>query len=166
MRGGHGHPVRALAWSSDGRRVAVGYEQKGLRIWEVDARGVVEGERSSTSLPKGGSSPHLGNVATLAWSPTDANILVSGCKGVTDGMIAVWDIRFPSAPVATFTRPRVDVMHIAFHPSGTQFAAVSPGRERDEVLFYKLEGGAWVQRNDVMINGPGCDVGADEVSNG
>lgn len=135
-------------------------------MWEVDARGVVESERTSIPLPKGkGESPHLGNVGSVVWSPTDPNILISGCKGKGDGVVAVWDLRSPAAPVAMFTLPRTDVMHVAFHPSGTQFAAVSPGRERDEVLFYRLDAGVWVKRDDVMINGPGCGGGTEEQIN-
>ena len=61
-----------------------------------------------------------------------------------------------------------DVLHIAFHPSGRQFAVVCPRSRRDEVYFYHLVdvGGTdvWEQRDDVMLGGLGSEVGYDEVS--
>lgn len=94
--------------------------------------------------------------------------MVSGCKG-GGRTIAVWDVSKPSAPVATFNVP-VDVLHLAFHPSRDQFAAVCPQRTRDEVFFYwKVERDGewkWEERKDVMIGGVGADVGVEEVGLG
>lgn len=172
MRGGSASPVRTVAWSCDGKRAAVGYDNKGLRVWEADLRSagvVVEGDRSSTALPSGkAASPHVGHVAAVAWSPTDPNILVSGCKGGQQGVIAVWDVRTPSAPICVLPPVRLDIMRLAFHPSGTQFAAVLVGRACDEAIFVKRvegpDGVSWVQRQDARINGTGLTGGIEEVS--
>jgi THO complex subunit 3 len=169
-----------MAWSYDGQRVATGTELKGVRVWPVtpsssSGRGMyantpsphaVTIESSSIALPSRGVSPHTGHVGTLAFSPAPdaAHILVSGCKGAKGGsVIAVWDVRSPAGPLATFKIPG-DVLHLAFHPSGSHFAAVCPRSIRDEVVFFRQTETGWVQREDVMLGGLGIDVGVDEVS--
>lgn len=160
MRAGGQHFVRSLAFSADGTHIAVGHESKTLRLYP--ASGGVISDRGTT-LPSSGDSPHRGNVANLAWSPTDPHILVSGCKGVRgDSVVAVWDVRTPAAAIAQFGVPG-DVLHVAFHPNGRHFAAVCPRTERDVVFFYHLKDGAWVKREDVQINGAGVG-GGEEVS--
>jgi hypothetical protein len=65
-----------------------------------------------------------------------------------------------------------DVIHMAFHPSGRQFAAVCPRSRRDEVLFFHLveSGGkeVWAKREDVDIGGlpVGAEAPFDEVGLG
>ena len=54
-------PVRSIAWSCDGRKVAVGTEMKGLRVYDVRSSGV---EGSGSSIPSGSrSSPHNGHIS-------------------------------------------------------------------------------------------------------
>jgi WD40 repeat protein len=79
VKGGVTRPVRSVAWSCDGRKIATGTEVKGLRIWDAkDKAGrAVPWERgavltsliqvdssSSFSLPSGGdkTTPHTGHV--------------------------------------------------------------------------------------------------------
>ena len=69
----------------------------------------------------------------------------------------------PSAPTATF-KITGDVLHIAFHPSGQQFAVVCPRSTRDEVFFYHLTPAGWEARGDIAMGGPLIDIGAEEVS--
>ncbi|KAL1409784.1 hypothetical protein Q8F55_003781 [Vanrija albida] len=169
--------VRALAWNCDGRKVASGSEYSGLRIHDVLAHprakdgtptphGTEVRDRP-VSLPSSGKSPHHGHVAALAWSPTDPRILVSGCKSTSGGVVCVWDITAPSAPAAMF-KISGDVLHVAFHPSGRQFAAVCPRSTRDEVFFYWLvrgdSGEKWEQRSDIVMGGAGIDIGVEEVN--
>lgn len=174
VRGGNTKPVKAIAWSCDGKRVATGTEEKGLRIWDaqhIGAHAIKVDIASSFSLPSSSRtpSPHSSNVAALAWSPVDPNALVSGCKGVGSGgcAVAVWDVTNGAAPVATFKLPG-DVLHVAFHPQGRHFAVVCPRATRDEVLFFWLQerdgNEVWEQRTDIIMGGAGIDTGAEEVS--
>ena len=40
VTGGVSKPVRAIAWSCDGKRLATGTEYKGLRIWDTRSTSV------------------------------------------------------------------------------------------------------------------------------
>ncbi|KAL7418646.1 hypothetical protein Q5752_007105 [Cryptotrichosporon argae] len=165
VRGGNAKPIRSVAWSCDGKRIATGTEAKGLRIWD----GKNPEASSSFALPHlSKPSPHGSNISALAWSPVDPDVLVSGCKGGAGaGVLAVWDVTSDTAPVATF-RPPGDILHITFHPSGRHFAVVCPRSTRDEVYFYWLveRNGkhVWAARDDVMIGGAGVDVGIEEIN--
>lgn len=161
-----------LAWNSDGTRLATGTESGGLRIWNarVDKAGATVDSSGTTLLPSSSKStnPHSGIVAALAWSSTDPNILVSGSKADKAKTIAVWDVSKPVAPIATFNFPG-DVLHLAFHPSLDQFAAVCPQRTRDEVFFFwRVERDGemkWEKREDVRVGGVG-DAGVVEEVGG
>ncbi|WWD00423.1 hypothetical protein V866_007336 [Kwoniella sp. B9012] len=166
VRGGNVKHVRSVAWSCDGRRIATGGEFKEILFWDtklnIDAR-------ASTSLPSSSKTTvHNGHVGSIAWSPVEPNILVSGDKGSSaGGVIAVWDITSPSSPLATFKIPG-DVLHISFHPSGRHFAVVCPQRNRDEVFFYWLNTidgvEKWERREDIALGGALMDIGAEEIN--
>ncbi|WWC59392.1 uncharacterized protein I303_101947 [Kwoniella dejecticola CBS 10117] len=166
IRGGNVKHVRSVAWSCDGRRVATGGEFKELLVWDTKLN--LEA-RASTSLPSSSkTSVHNGHVGSIAWSPVDPNILVSGDKGSSaGGVIAVWDVSNRSSPVATFKIPG-DVLHISFHPSGRHFAVVCPQRNKDEVFFYWLttiDGEEkWARRDDIALGGALMDLGAEEIN--
>ena len=72
----------------------------------------------------------------------------------------------PKEPVTAF-KINGDVLHIAFHPSGRQFAVVCPRSSRDEVFFYHLTyrdaKDVWEVRSDVGMGGPAVDIGFEEV---
>lgn len=73
---GSGRSARCAAWSHDGRRLAAGYDDWRIRIWDVENRrctGVMEGHKES--------------VKCLCWSPDD-NMIVSGAD---DGEIRIWN---------------------------------------------------------------------------
>ncbi|WWC87034.1 uncharacterized protein L201_001919 [Kwoniella dendrophila CBS 6074] len=164
IRGGNVKHVRSVAWSCDGRRIATGGEFKELLVWDtkIDARG-------STSLPSSSkTSVHNGHVGSIVWSPVNPNILISGDKGSSaGGIIAIWDISSPSAPLTTFKIPG-DVLSISFHPSGRHFAVVCPQRNRDEVFFYWLNTvdgvEKWEKREDIALGGALMDIGAEEIN--
>ncbi|ORX34436.1 WD40-repeat-containing domain protein [Kockovaella imperatae] len=158
ITGGVSKPVRSIAWSCDGKRLATGTEFKGLRIWETRT------SSPSSSRP----TPHNGHIASLAFSPVDPNILVSGCKSSSAGaVVAVWDLTSPKEAIATFNISG-DVLHLAFHPSGQHFAVVCPRSNRDEVFFYHLterDGTqVWAMREDIGMGGPGVDIGFEEIN--
>lgn len=114
-------------------------------------------------------SPHpAGNVTiAVAWSPTEPTVLASGCKPGSSsggGYVAVWDVAGGTSPLAKFKIPG-EVLHIAWHPDGEQFAAVCPRQARDEVYFFQRKNGEWEQRQDIMMGGAGIDL-IQEVSEG
>ena len=128
------------------------------------------------------------HIAALAFSPVDPNILLSGCKSSAAGsIVALWDLTSelffpvlvhlssltcrshlgPKKSIAFFQIPG-DVLHLAWHPSGKQFAVVSP-RDPDEVIFYHqiIKDGAeeWELRDDIgMIAVKPDNANSAEVS--
>ncbi|ORY27104.1 WD40-repeat-containing domain protein [Naematelia encephala] len=158
--------VRAIAWSCDGKVVATGTENKGIRLWPASTPFDVA---SSFTLPSSSKpTPHNGHVASLQFSPNDPNVLISGCKASpAGGVIAIWDITSPNSPTQTFSI-RGDVLHIAFHPSGRHFAVVCPRQSRDEVFFFwkVLQDGkyVWEMRDDIGMGGPHIDIGSEEIN--
>nr|XP_019008628.1 uncharacterized protein I206_06308 [Kwoniella pini CBS 10737]OCF47409.1 hypothetical protein I206_06308 [Kwoniella pini CBS 10737] len=164
IRGGNVKHVRSVAWSCDGRRVATGGEFKEILVWDTKLNA-----RGSTPLPSSSkTNVHNGHVGSIAWSPVDPHILVSGDKGASaGGVIAVWDVTSNSSPIASFKIPG-DVLHISFHPSGRHFAVVCPQRNKDEVFFYwrhPIDGvEKWERRDDVALGGALMDFGAEEIN--
>jgi RNA polymerase sigma factor (sigma-70 family) len=77
LPGHEGGPVRALAFSPDGKVLASGGTNRTIRIWELATRG------QRCQLPG-----HLGAVLTLAFSP-DGKALASGSA---DATVLVWDV--------------------------------------------------------------------------
>lgn len=72
---GCGRSVRCTRWSGDGRKIAAGYDDRRVRIWDFDSRrcvAVMEGHRDS--------------IKSIAWSPDD-NFLASGAD---DAYIRIW----------------------------------------------------------------------------
>jgi WD40 repeat protein len=70
-------PVSDVAWSSDGRTLAVGLVDGTVQLLDPDA-----GQLQDTLANK------LAGIASLAWLPDDVHLLVAG----TDGTVREWDI--------------------------------------------------------------------------
>jgi WD40 repeat protein len=73
---GHGMPVRAVAWSPDGNRVASVADTDGLRIWDVAQNGEVAVLRTKEGTPW-----------AIGWSP-DGRTLATACR---DGTLRLHD---------------------------------------------------------------------------
>lgn len=74
---GSGRSARCAAWSHDGRKIAAGYDDWCIRIWDVK-------KRQCTRILEG----HKESVKCLCWSPDDKRIV----SGADDGEIKLWKI--------------------------------------------------------------------------
>jgi WD40 repeat protein/serine/threonine protein kinase/DNA-binding LacI/PurR family transcriptional regulator len=125
----HAAPVRTLAISPDGTRLASGGgnillgesrpEDNVIRIWDLATNQVVS-ELAGHSAP----------VNALAFSPNGTRLL----SGADDNTLILWDVTTASA-VQTFTGHSAAILSVAFSPDGL-FAA--SGSEDESVRYWDL----------------------------
>src|SRR5258708_6437935 len=99
---GNGAITSNVAWSADGKALALG---SSLGVWLYDA----------TDLSKPGRllDPHTGSVASLTFSPDGTTLAV----GSHDGTIRLRDVSNGTS-LRTLTGHTSDVMSVAFSPDG------------------------------------------------
>jgi WD40 repeat protein len=102
----HAWPVRALAYSADGHRLATGADDKLVKIWDVPSRSLL--------VTLGG---HTAPVRDLAFSP-DGNVLASCGE---DGGVRLWDAGEGRLLRTVGLGTRVTT--VAFSPNGQRLAA-------------------------------------------
>lgn len=110
--------ARCSAWSSDGRYLAVGYDDGMVRIWSVKEK------RCSKVFPK----IHSDSIKGIAWSPDD-KILATGSD---DKRIILWDVekdRFYD----TLWEHKGPVNCLLWFPDGT----IVSGSDDGTVIFHK-----------------------------
>ncbi len=73
---GHSASVNAVAWSTDGKRIASGSNDGTVQVWDAANGGNVFIYRG-----------HVGRVNAVAWSPDGKRI----ASGGSDGTVQVWD---------------------------------------------------------------------------
>jgi len=81
--------VRAVAYSPDGARVAVGFEGRAVGVWDSDCNAVAFLRDQLVTRPYtswGGPRPAL--VSTVAFA-SDSQILFAGAA---DGIVTIWDL--------------------------------------------------------------------------
>jgi WD40 repeat protein len=102
-----GEKLSCVAWSPDGRRLAVGDEGRTARVWDLDTD-------EETLL-----SGHTDSVNGIAWH---------GSRIATvsrDRTVAVWDMATGGAQSSTLLGHKGSVMSVSWAPCGTRLATAS-----------------------------------------
>ncbi|KAJ3080363.1 hypothetical protein HK102_003112, partial [Quaeritorhiza haematococci] len=108
---GHMAPVRTVAFSPDGRKIASGSWDRTVRVWDVDAGGLLLRTMEG----------HMDAVLTVAFSPDRGRLIASGSK---DKTVRVWDAE--TGVLLKIMQEHTDyVTSIAFSPNGQRIASGS-----------------------------------------
>jgi serine/threonine protein kinase/WD40 repeat protein len=121
-----GRSAHALAFSADGKRLAAGYSDAAVRLWDVQ----------SGNLLREFPGAHDGVVRAVAFTHDGKRLLSAG----DDARVHVWDVAVDRKPLQTFTG----------HKSPLRALAVS----RDDKLAYSAAAGTGVGMeadNDVLV---------------
>jgi WD40 repeat protein len=98
---GHTGGVTCLQYSLDGRYLASGSRDRAIHLWRITSASAAHSNSSDESRNRGASRGtlqaqsdiylrgHRGFINSLAFSPTDSNLLASGCGA---GQIKLWDM--------------------------------------------------------------------------
>lgn len=103
-------PVRCVAWSPDGRRLASGGDNQTVKIWDVSS--------GNLSLRLSG---HGDFVEGVAWSPDGFSL----ASASADQKIFIWDALQGGAPQFTLTGHTDTVYAVAWSPDGRMVASAS-----------------------------------------
>ncbi|KAG8730692.1 hypothetical protein FRC11_006081, partial [Ceratobasidium sp. 423] len=107
----HPQPIQSLSISPDGLRIAVGYSNGSLAIWDLQT-----GDRISESL-----MGHGGPVTCVIYSP-NSNVIISSSEDTT---IRVWDVANHLRTSHVLTGHSGPVYAIAFSPDASIIASGS-----------------------------------------
>jgi WD40 repeat protein len=129
---GHGHPVRGVAFSPDGRRIVSGAHDGTVRVWDRHTG-------SELLCLKG----HEKWVTSVAFSP-DGRRIVSGSD---DGTVRVWDAE-RGGELLCLRVHRGGVQSVAFSPDGCQI--ISGGGEGNVQV--------WDSQTMITARVPGVDL--------
>lgn len=130
-----GTPVNALAFSYDGRWLAIGGHDGRVQLWDMVAK------QFSPAL-----TGHAMGITRLAASPNDGRLLSAGI----DGTVRLWDMD-QGVPLQVFEWHEKQAFTVSFLPDGK--SALSAGRE-GELVVWSLQDAVSPRRiaaHDAMI---------------
>ncbi|MER3465905.1 MAG: hypothetical protein C4340_01505, partial [Armatimonadota bacterium] len=110
---GHTLPVRAVAWSPKGDKVASGAENAQIRVWDVKSG-------KSTVMQQPG---HIRSISHLAFDSTGKKLVSTG----DDDTIRVWDIATGKTTLL-IKGGGINVYNARFDASGANIVAASLGK--------------------------------------
>ncbi|CAH7674379.1 WD40-repeat-containing domain protein [Phakopsora pachyrhizi] len=120
---GHSGPVFTLGWSVDGRRLASGSKDEGIRIWNP--------ERADYGKASAELKGHTSRINQLRWDPTHPERLASAGE---DGTLRFWDIRQGSKPIRTIeNESKLSFLNLCWSPDSSVIAI---GDSKDRLQFY------------------------------
>ncbi len=111
----HQTPVRAVAFSGDGRLIATGGQDQTAQLWD-----------RATGKPLGPPLPHQGSVLAVAFSP-DGKKLLTGSGKEKVGWVQLWDVA-TGKPDRPPWQHGGGVRSVAFRPDGRRIATASADR--------------------------------------
>jgi WD40 repeat protein len=106
---GHDSAISSIAFSSDGRQIAVGSVDGTARIWNAKT-----GEQHSEL------AGHVGGIQALAFSPDSATLATGGL----DGSAKLWDVATGRERLTLSGQVKA-ITNVAFSPDGTRLAVSS-----------------------------------------
>lgn len=105
---GHSAPIRTLAWSPDGKRIASGSKHMIVQIWDPASGQQILFYRG-----------HASSISTVAWSPDDIHI----ASGSSDGTVRVWVSTTGETIVTYHGHANSSVNTVAYSPDGQRIAS-------------------------------------------
>ncbi|KAG0143718.1 hypothetical protein CROQUDRAFT_134822 [Cronartium quercuum f. sp. fusiforme G11] len=125
---GHTGPVFTLGWSVDGKKLASGSKDEGIRIWNP--------ERTDYGKASAELKSHAGRINQLRWDPTHPERLASAGE---DGTLRFWDIRQGSKPTRTIENDsKLSFLNLCWSPDAS---IVAIGDSKDRLQFYETSSG-------------------------
>ena len=127
--------IMSLATNADGTFIASGSSNGALKVWPVEA---IATQKSQTNL-RGIVLSEVGTpINTLAFHPSDPNILVSGDQS---GDLTVWNIAKPER-ILTLASNTAPIMSLAMSPDGRYIAS---GSDDTIIRIWNLQTGRIVR---------------------